>query len=71
MEGVMKALVIVGLGIALGACAVPPAETVTLSVGPLLGTSSSAFTPVSAQGTERPQEIVGTENHRAVLDGAS
>jgi len=67
----MKALVIIGLGIALGACAVPPAETITWSAGPLVGASASGFIPASFQGDERPQEIVGTENHRAVLDGAS
>ena len=64
----MKALVIVGLGIALGACAVPPAETISLASGPLVQASTSAFHPATS---ERPQEIVGTENHRAVLDGAS
>lgn len=64
----MKALWFICLGIALGGCAVPPAETLTLSAGGVVESAAYGFVPVSA---ERPQEIVGTENHKAVLDGAS
>jgi hypothetical protein len=64
----MKALWIVCLGIVLGGCAVPPAESLSLSASSMVEEAAYGFTPVS---TGRPQEIVGTENHKAVLDGAS
>lgn len=75
----MKALWIVGLGLALCGCGLPPSET-RIAFATMEVTAASPLTVVSNRGVsnrgisnrgERPQEIVGTENHRAVLDGAS
>lgn len=109
----MKPLWIIGVGIVLGGCALPQAETVAsttadtsaalmlVSAAPSSGdhrlssvrlsecapvrvrhglavcgsdvpaVQSSAAAETPALAPEHPQEIVGTEAHRQVLDGAS
>jgi uncharacterized lipoprotein YajG len=96
MEGVMKALWIMGFALALAGCAVPPETTIVTSssFAPTLASAHGCATwrtsggvavckddvaavqsagarEVPALDAEHPQEIVGTEAHHLVLDGAS